>query len=82
MTASADTSPIELHAAFRARSTRSMPIAGMICWAALGLAALRISPIMAGTLALYIMAGILPLAVVLDKLKGRNLFAADSNPLT
>lgn len=82
MTASADTPLIELHAAFRAGSTRSMPIAGMICWAALGLAALRISPIMAGTLALYIMAGILPLAVVLDKLKGRNLFAADSNPLT
>lgn len=82
MTASADTPLADLHAAFRAGSTRSMPIAGMICWAALGLAALRISPRMVGTLALYIMAGILPLAFMLDKMKGRNIFAGDSNPLT
>jgi hypothetical protein len=82
MTAPTGTPLAELHAAFRAGSTRSMPIAGMICWAALGLAALYLSPRMAGTLALYIMAGILPLAAVLDKLKGRKLFAADDNPLT
>jgi hypothetical protein len=28
------------------------------------------------------MAGIMPLAFLLDKLKGKNLFAGDSNPLT
>ena len=82
MTASVQTPLADLHAAFRAGSTRSMPIAGMICWAALGLVALRITPRMAGTLALYIMAGILPLAFLLDKIKGKNLFAGDSNPLT
>lgn len=59
-----------------------MPIAGMLCWAALGIAALSITPRLAGTLALYIMAAILPLAFLLDKLNGKNLFAGDSNPLT
>jgi hypothetical protein len=44
MIPSAQTPLADLHAAFRAGSTRSMPIAGLICWAALGLAALRISP--------------------------------------
>jgi hypothetical protein len=72
----------DLHTAFRAGSTRSMPIAGLICWAALGALALRLTPNQTGTLALYIMAGIMPIAVLLDRLKGRNLFADDGNPLT
>jgi hypothetical protein len=58
-----------------------MPIAGMICWGALGIAALFLSPSLVGSLALYIMAGILPLAFVLEKLRGRNLFAGNGNPL-
>jgi hypothetical protein len=82
MPTAAQTPLADLHAAFRAGSTRSMPIAGMICWAALGVAALRLTPGMTGTLALYIMAGILPLAFLLDKMQGRNLFASDDNPLT
>jgi hypothetical protein len=82
MSLSSHTSLSDLHAAFRAGSTRSMPIAGMICWAALGVAALRLSPALTGTLALYIMGGIMPLAVLLDRLQGRNLFADDGNPLT
>lgn len=58
-----------------------MPIAGMICWGALGAAAPFLAPRLVGTLALYIMAGILPLAFLLDKVRGRNLFASNGNPL-
>ena len=71
----------ELHSDFRAGSTTSMPIAGMICWGLLGVASTMLSARLVGTLALYIMAGILPLAVLLDRLKGRNLFATNGNPL-
>lgn len=81
MTTTAQMPLADLHASFRAGSTRSMPIAGMICWAALGIAALRVSPGMAGTLALYIVVAILPLAFLLDRIKGKNLFAGDGNPL-
>jgi hypothetical protein len=71
----------QLHDNFRATGTNSMPLAGMICWAALGVAALFVSDKMAGTLALYIMMGILPLAFLLDKVKGKNLFEKSDNPL-
>lgn len=71
-----------LHADFRATGTKSMPIAGMICWAALGIAALFVPAKTTGTLALYIMMGILPLAFLLDKMKGVNLFSGAENPLT
>lgn len=81
MTVTAQMPLADLHADFRAGSTRSMPLAGMICWAALGIAALRVPPAMAGTLALYIMAAILPLAALLDRIRGRNLFANNGNPL-
>ncbi len=81
MTVSSATSLQDLHADFRAGSTTSMPIAGMLCWGALAIAAQFISPRMTGTLALYIMGGILPLAFLLDKVRGRNLFASNGNPL-
>ncbi len=71
----------DLHADFRSGSTTSMPIAGLVCWASLGIAAQFLAPRIVGTLALYIMLGILPLAFVIDKLKGRNLFASNGNPL-
>lgn len=70
-----------LHADFRATGTKSMPIAGMICWAALGVTALFVPASTTGTLALYIMMGILPLAFLLDKAKGVNLFSGGSSPL-
>lgn len=70
-----------LHADFRATGTKSMPIAGMVCWAALGIAALYLPEGTVGTMALYIMAGILPLAFVLDMMKGQNLFSGNDNPL-
>jgi hypothetical protein len=82
MLLSAQSSLAELHTAFRVGSTKSMPIAGLICWAALGAAALRLTPGQTGSLALYIMCGIMPIAVLLDRLKGKNLFADDGNPLT
>jgi hypothetical protein len=81
MLPSAQSPLADLHTAFRAGSTKSMPIAGLICWAALGAAALRLTPSQTGTLALYIMAGIMPIATLLERLKGRNLFADDGNPL-
>ena len=60
-----------------------MPLAGLIAWTGLGVAALRLSPAATGTAALYIMAVILPLAFLLDRLRGRNLFAGgNSDPLT
>lgn len=72
-----------LRADFLATSTISMPLAGLICWTALGLAALWPEPVTAGTLALYIMGAILPLAFGLDRLRGRNPFAGGrDNPLT
>ncbi|HEX8388976.1 MAG TPA: hypothetical protein VF636_08165 [Sphingomonas sp.] len=73
----------DLRADFLAGSTESMPLAGLIVWAALGLAALALPARTIGTLALYIMAAILPLAFVIDRARGRRLFAGgDHNPLT
>lgn len=72
----------ELRAHFRATSTSSMPIAGMIAWGLLGIAALGLTPRTSGTLALYIMALIMPLAIAIDRLRGRNFFASGTaNPL-
>jgi hypothetical protein len=53
----------------------------MICWGLLGIAAPFLASRLVGTLALYIMAAILPLAFILEKLRGRNLFAGSGNPL-
>ncbi len=72
----------ELKAQFRSTSTNSMPLAGMIAWAALGIAALFMSPSVTSTMALYVMAVILPLAFLIDRFRGRNLFAGGDEPLT
>ena len=72
----------DLRVHFLATSTQSMPLAGLIAWSLLGVAALRLSPDLVGTLALYIMAIILPLAFILDRIRGRNLFGGgNQNPL-
>jgi hypothetical protein len=72
----------DLRADFLRTSTRSMPLAGLIAWSALGVAGVLLPPRLVGMLALYIMAFILPLAFVLEKLQGRTLFAGGSdNPL-
>ena len=78
-----DTRPLaDLHKEFREGSNNSMPIAGMICWAALGVAALFVSERLVGQGALYIMMGVMPLAYLLERLKGNNLFSGGNEPLT
>ena len=72
----------ELQADFRAGSTNAMPIAGMVTWAALGVAAAFLPERTVGNLSLYIMAAILPLAFLIERLRGRNLFAGGDQPLT
>ncbi|GAA4031218.1 hypothetical protein GCM10022281_08440 [Sphingomonas rosea] len=71
----------QLHADFRATSTNAMPIAGLVTWAALGLAALVLPERTVANASLYIMAAILPLAFLIDRLRGRNLFGGGDNPL-
>jgi hypothetical protein len=58
-----------------------MPIAGMITWGALGIAAAFLPERSVANASLYIMAAILPLAFVIDRLRGRNLFGGGDNPL-
>jgi len=54
----------------------------MIAWSVLGLAALHLEAVIVGNAALYIMAVILPLAFLLDRVHGRNLFSGGTaNPL-
>lgn len=73
----------QLRADFLAGSTNAMPLAGLIAWSLLGVAAFWLPPATIGTAALYIMMLILPLAFLLDRLRGRNLFAGGAkDPLT
>jgi hypothetical protein len=71
----------ELRADFLGTSTNAMPIAGAITWAALGIAALFLPERTIGTLSLYIMVAIMPLAFLIERAQGRNLFAGGDNPL-
>ncbi len=68
------TTPLnELRADFLRNSTQSMPIAGMLFWIAVGIAALRLAP---GTLALVVLCGsgaIFPLGLLIDRLRGRTM---------
>jgi hypothetical protein len=72
----------ELRERFLATSTISMPLAGMIVWSAMGVAALFVSKALIGWMAVYGMAAILPLAFTIDKLRGRNPFVKDDNPVS
>jgi hypothetical protein len=76
-----DRSLDELRADFRASSTNAMPIAGMITWAALGIGALVLPERTIASASLYIMIAIMPLAFLIDRLRGRNLFSGGDNPL-
>ncbi|WP_375290572.1 hypothetical protein [Qipengyuania sp.] len=78
-----DTAPLRtLRERFLATSTVSMPLAGMIVWAALGIAGFFVSRSIMGWLAIYVMGAILPLAFAIEKLRGRNPFVKDVNPVT
>ena len=59
-----------------------MPLAGLIVWSAIGVAALFTSRGVVGWMAVYAMAAILSLAFTIEKLRGRNPFAKDDNPIS
>ena len=59
-----------------------MPLAGLIVWSALGVAALFVPRALVGWMAVYVMAAILPLAFAIEKLRGRNPFVKDDNPIS
>lgn len=77
-----DRSLAELQADFRAGSTNAMPIAGMLTWAAMPSAAAVLPERTVANLSLYIMAAIMPLAFLIERARGRNLFSGGDNPLT
>jgi hypothetical protein len=72
----------ELRERFLATSTLSMPLAGLIVWSAMGVAALFVPKALVGWMAVYVMAAILPLAFAIEKLRGRNPFVKDDNPIS
>lgn len=72
----------ELRERFLATSTISMPLAGLIVWSVLGVAALFVPKALVGWMAVYVMAAILPLAFAIEKLRGRNPFVKDDNPIS
>ncbi len=72
----------ELRERFLATSTISMPLAGLVVWSAMGVAALFVSKELTGWMAVYGMAAILPLAFTIEKLRGRNPFVKDDNPVS
>jgi hypothetical protein len=76
------TSLAELRQRFLATSTISMPLAGLIVWSAMGVAALFVPKAAVGWMAVYVMAAILPLAFAIEKLRGRNPFVKDDNPVS
>lgn len=59
-----------------------MPLAGLIVWSAIGVAALIVPAAIVGWMAVYAMAAILPLAFAIEKMRGRNPFAKDDNPIS
>lgn len=73
---------ITLRENFLATSTISMPLAGLIVWSAIGIAALFVRPALVGWMAVYAMALILPLAFLIEKARGRNPFQKDDNPVS
>jgi hypothetical protein len=68
---------------FLATSTASMPVAGLIFWAAAALVGLQVPP---ATFAMIVLIGtgmVFPLGYAIDRLRGRNFMAAGrANPLT
>ncbi len=72
----------DLRERFLATSTISMPIAGLIVWSAIGVAALFVPKVLIGWMAVYALGAILPLAFAIERLRGRNPFAKDDNPVS
>ncbi len=67
---------------FLATTTRSMPIAGMIFWSVIAVAALYVSPVLLSYMVLFGSGMIFPLGVLIDRATGRKMRRADSgNPV-
>lgn len=80
---SSDTSLRVLKADFLATSTRSMPYAGILFWMVAGVAGLFVTSRQLAMIVGFGSGLIFPLAMLIDKLRGRNLVAGGTtNPLT
>lgn len=62
------------------RRSLSLPIAGMFVWLAIGTMGLMVAPAKATMILLYGTGAIFPVALLIAKMRGENLFAAQ-NPL-
>ena len=68
---------------FLATSTQSMPYSGMILWTLAGICGLFLTPLQLAYGVAFGSGLIFPLAELIDRLRGRNLFAGGrENPLT
>ena len=68
---------------FLATSTQSMPYSGMILWTLAGICGLFLTPLQLAYGVAFGSGLIFPLAVLIDRLRGRNPFAGGrENPLT
>lgn len=74
----------EVRRDYLANSTTAMPIGGLIAWAGLAMAALMIGPKMPAMVAFIAAAAPVPLAIVIDKLRGQPGLSTSSrhNPIT
>jgi hypothetical protein len=73
----------ELRGDFLATSTQSMPIAGMIFWTVIAVAALYVSPVQLSYMVLFGSGMIFPLGVLIDRMTGRKMRrASTANPVT
>lgn len=73
----------DLRSNFRATSTLSMPIAGMIFWTVIAAASLTVTPLQLGYMVGFGSGMIFPLGVLIDRISGRKVTRANNtNPVT
>ena len=72
----------DLQSAIRSGDTRSMPLSGLILWSAAAVAGLFLSPRAFATAVLYGTGLIVPLAILIARVRGHDFFAGRDNPLT
>lgn len=87
---SQQTSDLSIHSSLRdlrrdflASSTQSMPIAGMLFWAVVAIAALHLNPNQLSLLVLFGSGTIFPVGILIDRLTQRRVTVASAaNPVT
>lgn len=73
----------DLRADFLATSTQSMPIAGIIYWSIVAVAALYVTPVQLGYIVGFGSGMIFPFGMLIDRLRGKNIARANNaNPVT